>query len=83
MDLKDPRLIYLKGALFVVGATVAGALLFLGLPTWRTALLLGVCVWCSCRAYYFAFYVIERYVDPGYRFAGLWQFLRYLLGKSL
>jgi hypothetical protein len=24
-----------------------------------------------CRFYYFAFYVIEHYVDPGYRFSGL------------
>jgi len=32
-------------------------------------------------AYYFAFYVIEHYVDPGYRFAGLWSFVRYVLRK--
>jgi hypothetical protein len=26
-------------------------------------------------------YVIERYVDPGYRFSGLWSFARYMMGK--
>jgi hypothetical protein len=31
------------------------------------------------RAYYFAFYVIQHYVDPGYRFSGLFSFLRYFL----
>ena len=41
-------------------------------------LLLTISVWCFCRAYYFAFYVIEHYVDPGYRFSGLWSFVVYL-----
>ena len=30
------------------------------------------------RAYYFAFYVIERWVDPSYKFSGLGHFLTYL-----
>jgi hypothetical protein len=46
-----------------------------------TALLLAVAVWSFARFYYFAFYVIEHYVDPGYRFAGLWDFVRYLLRR--
>jgi hypothetical protein len=48
----------------------------------KTALLLGITVWAFCRAYYFAFYVIERYVDPGYRFAGLLSLLRYIYGRK-
>ena len=32
-----------------------------------------------CRSYYFAFYVIERYMDPGYRFSGLGSFLLYIV----
>jgi hypothetical protein len=32
-----------------------------------------------CRSYYFAFYVIERYVDPGYRFSGLGSFVLYVV----
>jgi len=43
------------------------------------ALLLLVAVWSFCRAYYFAFYVIEHYVDPSYKFAGLTSFAMYLL----
>ena len=32
-----------------------------------------------CRFYYFAFYVIEHYLDGNYRFSGLWPFARYLM----
>ncbi|PYJ02161.1 MAG: hypothetical protein DME25_16745, partial [Verrucomicrobia bacterium] len=50
-------------------------------PSLKCALLLAVSVWCFCRCYYFAFYVIEHYVDPGYRFSGLWSFVGYLCSK--
>lgn len=36
----------------------------------------------SARLYYFMFYVIERYVDPSYRFSGLASALRYLFFRS-
>lgn len=80
-DLKDARLIYAKGLLFLVGAALASALVWLEAPTWRQAALLGLALWCACRAYYFAFYVVEHYVDGNYRFAGLFDFARYLLGR--
>ena len=78
-DLSDPRLIYLKGFLFLAGGTIASALILLEHGSWEMASLLAIAVWSFCRFYYFAFYVIEHYVDPGYRFAGLWDFLRWLL----
>jgi hypothetical protein len=82
-DLTDPRAIKLKGALFLLTGLLAGGLLLAEAPGWKPALLLAICVWSFCRLYYFAFYVIERYVDPGYRFAGIGSFLRYLLrGKA-
>jgi hypothetical protein len=28
------------------------------------------------------FYVIERYIDPSYRFSGVLSALRYLLGRA-
>ena len=40
---------------------------------------MAVAIWAFCRAYYFAFYVIELYVDPGQRFAGLGSFVRHAL----
>jgi hypothetical protein len=73
-DLKNPKLIYLKGWLFLVGGIVAAGLLLAEAPRFKVLLLLAICVWCCCRFYYFAFYVIEDYVDPAYKFAGLGSF---------
>ena len=76
-DLTDPRWIKAKGFLFLFCGALAAALLLLEHPSLSDALLLLICVWSFCRAYYFAFYVIERYVDPSYRFSGLWSFVQY------
>ena len=81
-DLKSPTLIYLKGFLFLVAGATAAALIVAEVPTLKVVLLLAICVWSFCRAYYFAFYVIEHYVDPQYKFAGLTSFLLYLLRRQ-
>ena len=80
-DIKNPRLLYAKGALLVLGGIMASGLLLAEHPTVKVALLLGIAVWCFARAYYFAFYVVEHYVDPSYKFAGLGSFAAYLLRK--
>ena len=80
-DLHNPRIIYLKGAVFLVIALASSALLLLENFSVRFAVLLGISVWAFCRSYYFAFYVIEHYVDPGFHFAGLLDFARYLVGR--
>jgi len=80
-DLTNPRLIKLKGGLFLFAGVIAAARLLFENPTLRTAALLAITVWCFCRAYYFAFYVIEHYVDPTFHFSGLGFALRYLLQK--
>jgi hypothetical protein len=80
-DLNNPRLIYAKGILFLVLGILAAGILLLRSPDWRTASLLGIAVWAFSRSYYFAFYVIEHYVDPGFKFAGLGAFLRYLVRR--
>ena len=81
-DITDKRLLYLKGGLFLVGGILASALILVECPSFQVALLLAVAVWCFARAYYFAFYVIEHYVDPSYRFSGLWSFAWYALQKQ-
>lgn len=82
-DLTSPALIKLKGVLFLALGLLSGGLLVMQHPDWKTALLLAICVWAFCRCYYFVFYVIEHYVDPGYKFAGIGSALRYLLsGKA-
>jgi len=81
-DLQQPRLIYLKGVLFLLSGLLSFGLILAESLEWRTFLLLTLCVWSFCRFYYFVFYVIQHYVDPGYRFAGLWDFARYCLRRS-
>lgn len=78
-DLKSPRLIYFKGLLFLIAGCIAAGLVIVEQPTLKVALLLAITIWCFCRAYYFAFYVIEHYVDPRFKFAGLGAFALYLL----
>lgn len=74
-DLQNARLMWLKGWLFLLIGLVSATLLILEDATLRTTLLLALTIWAFCRAYYFAFYVIEHYIDPGFRYAGLWDFL--------
>jgi hypothetical protein len=67
-DLKNPKLIFAKGFLFLLIGAASSALLLIEAPSLRVALLLALAVWGFCRFYYFAFYVIGHYVDPSYRF---------------
>ncbi|QEF97173.1 hypothetical protein Mal15_12110 [Stieleria maiorica] len=77
-DLQNPRLIWAKGILFLVLGVLSTALLVARLPSLTEWALLCICIWSFCRAYYFAFYVIEHYVDPSYKFAGLSSLAKYL-----
>lgn len=81
-DLKSKKLIYLKGFLFLFGGIIASIIILLEHPSWKVAAMLAIAIWFFCRAYYFAFYVIEHYVDSDYKFAGLWSFVKYLLNKN-
>ena len=78
-DLKSAKLIYLKGILFLLGGLLASVILILDSPRLRTGALLGLAIWCFCRFYYFAFYAIEHYVDPQFKFAGLWALVRHFM----
>ena len=60
-----------KGMLFAAIALIAAALILLEKPSVTRAVLLALLVWASCRFYYFLFYVLERYVDPTLRYAGM------------
>ena len=80
-DIKNPKLMWLKGIIFLLIGVASSALLLCESPTLRVGILLAVTIWAFCRAYYFAFYVIEHYVDPQYRFSGLISFVSYALRK--
>ena len=81
-DLKNPRIIKLKGFLFLLLGLLSSVLLLLPELSLKNIALLAIAVWSFCRFYYFAFYVIEHYVDPGFRFAGLWDFACYMIRKQ-
>ena len=77
-DLKSKWLIVAKGLLFFCISTAAAGLILLEHPSIRVTVLLAVLVWSSCRFYYFLFYVLEKYVDPSLRYAGLLALVRAL-----
>ena len=76
---QESWLIHLKGALFLVMGLDAGSMLLVLSPTIRTATLLLITVWAFCRFYYYLFYVLDRYLGRGKRFAGVFDALRYLI----
>jgi hypothetical protein len=80
-DITNPKLLFVKGSLFLFTGLLASFLLYLERPTLKVVLLLALAVWCFARCYYFAFYVVERYADPGYRFSGLWSFALYFIRR--
>ncbi|MFK7959663.1 MAG: hypothetical protein AB8G96_03990 [Phycisphaerales bacterium] len=74
-DLARPGLMWLKFWLFLVIGVMSGAIALTLFPSLRLAALLILTVWAFCRAYYFAFYVIEHYIDPGQRYSGIGDFV--------
>jgi hypothetical protein len=81
-DLTNPTWIKVKGALFLFLGLAAAAMLVMDNASLKTIFLLALVIWSFCRAYYFAFYVIEHYVDPSYKFSGLWSCARYLIRRG-
>ncbi len=75
-DLTDKRWIIAKGVLLLVLALMSGILqLLVNFPIWQEAVLLLICIWASCRFYYFLFHVLQAYVAPGLKSAGVLDLL--------
>ena len=81
-DLTNPKVIYCKGFLFLLCGIMAAVLLVIEHPTIKVFVLLALAIWCFARFYYFAFYVIEHYVDSSYKFSGLWSFFQYIVKRQ-
>jgi hypothetical protein len=81
-DIRNPKLLYVKAVLFLILGATASTILLIEHPSIRVALLLGLAVWAFARAYYFAFYVVEHYIDPGFRYAGLLSFASHVLRRK-
>ncbi len=79
MDLANPKVLKLKGFLFLVLGVLSGALIFIKVPEWEVIILLAICGWSFARFYYFAFYVLHHYADPNFRYSGLVDLLKYLI----
>ena len=49
---------------------------------WQETALLMICIWSSCRFYYFLFHVLHAYVDPSLKSAGIMDLLRKLRSRE-
>lgn len=80
-DLKNPNVIVFKGVLFLALGVMSSVFLIVSVPSFKVAVLLAISIWSFCRFYYFAFYVIENYIDSSYKFSGLYSAITYLMQK--
>lgn len=80
-DIRSPILLKIKGGLFAILAVFAGVLTIALDDRRCEAVLLAICVWASCRFYYFLFYVLERYVG-GDKNASLYAMLLKLFASK-
>ena len=80
-ELVASKWMYLKAALFLCIGLFSAGILIAASPTWQTVVLVTLVIWSFSRAYYFAFYVIERYVDPTFRFSGIFSAVSYVLAR--
>ena len=82
-DLANPKWMYAKAGLFLVVLASCSVFLLLEAPSWRAGVFLALVIWASARLYYFMFYVIERYIDPSFRFAGIGSVVRYVVRRRI
>ena len=74
-DLHSVWLLYLKVALFLsLGLGSSLVLLYVN-PSLTMLVFLSAAIWGFCRFYYFYFYVICKYINPGSRNSSLSSFV--------
>jgi len=81
-DIKSPKVLHFKGWLFLVLGILSGFLIILKARSYTISILLAICIWACCRFYYYAFYVIEKYIDSEYKHTGIISFLLYFFQLS-
>ena len=82
VDLKNPNWIVFKGVLFLILGIMSATFLVIMVSRLDVAVLLVIAIWAFCRFYFFAFYVIEKYVDSEHKFDGLYATFFYLIRKT-
>jgi hypothetical protein len=70
-DLTSRRAIVAKGIAFAAIVALAAGMLIAESPSLRTATMVAVLIRAAARFYYFLFYVLETFVDPTQKYAGL------------
>ena len=80
-DIKRVWLLYLKGFLLFLTGFISSLLLVLLNLNFKALVLILLAIWGFCRAYYFAFYVIQHYIDPSFRYSGLIDFAKYQIKR--
>lgn len=81
-DIKSPSLLLTKAILFLAAGFMAATALLLEHFSWTNLFLLATAIFSFSRFYYFCFYVIEHYIDPNYKFAGLTSVITYYRAKK-
>ena len=81
-DLKDPKWMYLKAVLFLGIGIISLVLIILETQSLKICLLVGLTIWSFARLYYFMFYVIEKYIDPVFKFSGIVSVIKFIVKKK-
>jgi hypothetical protein len=81
-DIKSSRLLYIKAFLFLFLGIGSAVGLIIRSPDWETIFLVAAAVWGFSRFYFFAFYVLENYIDDDYKFSSLSHFVVYIMQKK-
>ncbi len=82
LELRKPVWLYLKAGLFLLVLIGSSILVVFDERPVIECVGLVLVIWSSARLYYFLFYVLEKYVDPSYRYTGLCSLARYLYTKA-
>jgi hypothetical protein len=77
-DLKNSKWMYAKAVMLLTIGTLSFGLLLLPQPLWGRISLQILMIWAFARTYYFAFYVMEHYIDASCKYSGILAFLRHL-----
>ena len=80
-DINKVWLLYIKAFLLFLTGFISSILLVVLNFNVKTIVLLLLAIWGFCRAYYFAFYVIQHYIDPTFRYSGLIDFAKYKMKR--
>ena len=80
-DDLNPRAIIVKGVMFLAITLFCFGYLVSETKNFKTALVAGILIWAAARFYYFLFYVIEKYVDPSFKYSGVLDMIKSLRKK--